>query len=242
MTSPPGTIHATALAQPVAEGPTDEALDKVIFQALREYREQESPFGGPTDERQLDRVKARAILARWGHPTPPAPEPGEAPAAWLYKGEPDFDGATWRENWRATTDEQVARFKAEPGCPVPLFRRSVALVAAPVVAPVAVSERLRQCPTHDQQPPNAWGCPECVRELRESLENLRHIAARHVDELDDLRGRSEGVYGLHHNGDEAPWIDVFPGGYYEQLSALGELRDAIVSHEIATLTAEEVQP
>jgi hypothetical protein len=29
--------------------------------------------------------------------------------------------------------------------------------------------RLRQCPTHGQQPENAWGCPECVRELREEL-------------------------------------------------------------------------
>jgi hypothetical protein len=30
-------------------------------------------------------------------------------------------------------------------------------------------DRLRQCPTHGQQPENAWGCPECVRELREEL-------------------------------------------------------------------------
>jgi hypothetical protein len=29
--------------------------------------------------------------------------------------------------------------------------------------------RLRKCPTHGQQPPNAWGCPECVRELRGEL-------------------------------------------------------------------------
>ena len=29
--------------------------------------------------------------------------------------------------------------------------------------------RLRNCPTHGQQPPEAWGCPECVRELREEL-------------------------------------------------------------------------
>jgi hypothetical protein len=27
----------------------------------------------------------------------------------------------------------------------------------------------RYCPTHGQQPQNAWGCPECVRELREEL-------------------------------------------------------------------------
>ena len=29
--------------------------------------------------------------------------------------------------------------------------------------------RLRHCPTHGQQPPNAWGCPECVREMRLAL-------------------------------------------------------------------------
>jgi len=88
-----------------------------------------------------------------------------------------------------------------------------------------------------------WGCPECVRELRESLKNLQEIAARHVDELDDLRDCSGGVYGLHHNDDEAPWSDVFPGGHYEQLSALEELRDAIVSHEIvAMLFLDDKQP
>jgi hypothetical protein len=29
--------------------------------------------------------------------------------------------------------------------------------------------RVRNCPTHGQQPPEAWGCPECVRELRNEL-------------------------------------------------------------------------
>jgi hypothetical protein len=33
-------------------------------------------------------------------------------------------------------------------------------------APPAPDDRLRWCPTHGQQPRNAWGCPECVRELR----------------------------------------------------------------------------
>jgi hypothetical protein len=36
-------------------------------------------------------------------------------------------------------------------------------------APPAAPDRLRQCPTHGQQPSNAWGCPECVRELRAAL-------------------------------------------------------------------------
>ena len=33
--------------------------------------------------------------------------------------------------------------------------------------------RLRHCPTHGQQGPEAWGCPECVRELREELATAR---------------------------------------------------------------------
>jgi hypothetical protein len=33
--------------------------------------------------------------------------------------------------------------------------------------------RLQNCPTHGQQPPNTWGCPECVRELRQEAEQLR---------------------------------------------------------------------
>ena len=34
--------------------------------------------------------------------------------------------------------------------------------------------RLRYCPTHGQQPPEAWGCPDCVRELREELAASLH--------------------------------------------------------------------
>jgi hypothetical protein len=57
-----------ALAQPEPVAPTDEELDKTLFRALCDYMEQKSPFGGPTDEKQLDRAKARAVLARWGTP------------------------------------------------------------------------------------------------------------------------------------------------------------------------------
>ncbi len=31
------------------------------------------------------------------------------------------------------------------------------------------SSRLHYCSTHGQQPENAWGCPECVREMRQRL-------------------------------------------------------------------------
>jgi hypothetical protein len=64
--------------------------------------------------------------------------------------------------------------------------------------------RLRQCPTHGQQPENAWGCPECVRELREEVARLKGNApepnqapagdGRLVWEIWDL---------LEHNGSSA---------------------------------------
>jgi hypothetical protein len=33
--------------------------------------------------------------------------------------------------------------------------------------------RLRRCPIHGQQGPEAWGCPECVREMRKELTTAR---------------------------------------------------------------------
>ena len=41
----------------------------------------------------------------------------------------------------------------------------------------AHSARLRQCPTHGQQPAHTWGCPECLRELREELARVKATAA-----------------------------------------------------------------
>lgn len=39
------------------------------------------------------------------------------------------------------------------------------------------SSRLRRCRAHGQQPPNAWGCPECVRELRQDfVDTQRQLA------------------------------------------------------------------
>jgi hypothetical protein len=129
------TRARAALAEPVGEGPSESNVAELFYRHM-----------GEGSEVGFENAIAEA-LARWGHPTPPAPEPGEVPAAWLYKGDPDFDGTTWRENWRVTTDEQLARFKAGPGCPVPLFRRAATLLqqlsaSAPVVVPVPVSERL----------------------------------------------------------------------------------------------------
>jgi len=41
-------------------------------------------------------------------------------------------------------------------------------------------DRLRHCPTHGQQGPEAWGCPECLRELRAELATTREALRRLV--------------------------------------------------------------
>ena len=53
------------LAQPEPEGPTDEELDSVMFQAIWERMDDASDL--TNDE--MDRLKARAVLARYGGST-----------------------------------------------------------------------------------------------------------------------------------------------------------------------------
>jgi hypothetical protein len=58
---------------------------------------------------------------------------------------------------------QVVELGQQPKQPAPAAEDSSA-AAAP-----APDDRLRWCPSHGQQPRNAWGCPECVRELRAAV-------------------------------------------------------------------------
>jgi hypothetical protein len=67
------------------------------------------------------------------------PEEEGAPVAWLYDGDPWFDGNTWVKEWAVTTDKRLAQFKAEPSEPIPLYRYSR---PAPAPKPIPVSERL----------------------------------------------------------------------------------------------------
>lgn len=57
------------------------------------------------------------------------------------------------------------------------------------------------------------------------------LAARLVDELDGLVGESGGVFGLHINGDVATWDELLPGGRFERLSSLDELRAALAAQQ-----------
>lgn len=48
---------------------------------------------------------------------------------------------------------------------------------------------------------------------RLTAENAR--LQRIVQDFDNLIGSSGGVYGLHLNGDPAPWSEIMPGGRFE---------------------------
>ncbi len=45
-----------------------------------------------------------------------------------------------------------------------------------------------------------------------------------VMDLDALVAESDGIYGLHLNGDGAPWDEILPGGQYEHLGSLRRAR------------------
>ena len=82
----------------------------------------------------------------------------------------------WAQVQAVEADRARAALQAEaddcPGCEgTPAHGNSTCAVCGHPSAPPATETpaRLRQCPTHGQQPPNAWGCPECVREMRLAL-------------------------------------------------------------------------
>ena len=56
------------------------------------------------------------------------------------------------------------------------------------------------------------------------LAELRQAARFLVDDIDSLISESEGVAGLHLNGDLADWGELVPGGRFERLSALDDVR------------------
>ena len=107
-----------------------------------------------------------------------------------WKDYPDFvpeeqpwmDGSseeTWCPCWD-TLEEAKAACEAE-------YRRRLMLALDEDLA----SNRLRFCPAHGQQPANAWGCPECVREMREQLaQSVDPLAAKALDVLEALARRA----------------------------------------------------
>lgn len=57
---------------------------------------------------------------------------------------------------------------------------------------------------------------------------LREALAGVLTDIDALVDQSEGVAGLHLNGDVAPWADLLPGGRYETwLATVADARAAL---------------
>jgi hypothetical protein len=54
------------------------------------------------------------------------------------------------------------------------------------------------------------------REFAQKLERELSIARKGLVAVADLIDQSEGVYGLHLNGDGAPWADLRTGGGFEE--------------------------
>jgi hypothetical protein len=65
--------------------------------------------------------------------------------------------------------------------------------------------------------------PDAPDHVADSSESLSR-------EIWGLIGESDGVYGLHKNGDPAPWDKLLPGGGYERLSSLPPFDDTASDH------------
>ena len=79
---------------------------------------------------------------------------------------------------------------------------------------VWLSKALRRRPLYASSPEpvevtEGYSDADEIDRLREALKHL-------VRSLDDLTSESEGVYGLHLNGDPAPWGSLVEGGQFEQ--------------------------
>lgn len=52
----------------------------------------------------------------------------------------------------------------------------------------------------------------------------RELIAALLKDIDNLIDESEGVTGLHLNGDVAPWDELLPGGRFERFTSMAETR------------------
>lgn len=63
--------------------------------------------------------------------------------------------------------------------------------------------------------------------LRAAAPDLLDALNEMLNDIEGLIGESAGVYGLHMNGDLAPWSELEEGGRFERLSSMSKARAAI---------------
>jgi hypothetical protein len=86
--------------------------------------------------------------------------------------------------------------------------------ARTTLAQTETPSRLHYCSTHGQQPKNAWGCPECVREMRQQLTQPEPEGVTDR-ELETTARAAEIQYIEEHGGLTA----ATPDGIHAQLQA-----------------------
>jgi hypothetical protein len=96
---------------------------------------------------------------------------------------------TTQEDWRALCAELHAAFNTYA---VDESHHDLLIRARVALAQPEPSNRLRYCDVHGQQPENAWGCPECVREMRQQLAQPEPQGLT-VEELMELVSRICGL-------------------------------------------------
>jgi hypothetical protein len=151
---------------PLPASPDWRALCQELLQPLAEY-----DGANPYREHRDLITRVRTALA-----TPPAAVPSDE-KLWnlqLAARIQTHDGVSW-QTWSPGSNAAIAAFRS-------LFNHGYEHGLAVGRAALATTPaRLRQCPTHGQQPENAWGCPECVRELREELAATEESSAPQPD-------------------------------------------------------------
>ena len=131
------------LAEPVAEEPTDEEIMELMPQQMRDdlaaAARALAGFDNPKAAGAMRIIlnrhavdHARAVLARWGRPTPQPPADMEAgkPVAWMCPAESYWDGKEWQPRWQVTTDQKLAEYWARPDKPTPLFANALPIPEA----------------------------------------------------------------------------------------------------------------
>lgn len=82
----------------------------------------------------------------------------------------------------------------------------------------------KEIPVHRQEVADKLKAGAIPKREADRNANLLVMLRGLVGEIDDLMAESQGVCGLHLNGDHAPWSEIEQGGRFERLHHLAAAR------------------